>query len=181
LNGEPLASPTSPLNHGSTGIDPYRIACVSEDAELLAVAEVCSARSVREIVTDGAFYNQAIEITPATVGRNSLYHSPAGLYAVQALIAQTMGDVTVQCEATRGFIEVSRQPGRLLDVTLGRAGLLLGSVFLLDALNHQDLGSLEGQAATLGHEIVEQLWSTIDGFGQIRESKELSNLGVAYG
>jgi serine/threonine-protein kinase len=175
------------LNYGSAGIAYalYRIACASDDAELLALADAWSARSVREIGNEGAFYNRDIEITVETVGCSSLYHSPAGVYAVQALIAQARGDLPLQCLATEAFIQICRQPCTLLDVTLGRAGLLLGCVFLLDALSQQNLANfLAEQSSRLracGQEIHELLWQTIGRYAPIRESKELSNLGIAHG
>jgi serine/threonine-protein kinase len=70
-------------------------------------------------------------------------------------------------------------------VTLGRAGLLLGCVFLLDALSHETLtGYLAEHSRKLqacGREIQEQLWETIGSYAPIRESKDLSNLGIAHG
>lgn len=187
MRGESLASPTTSLNYGSAGVAYalYRIACASDDAELLALADVWSARSVREIGNESAFYNQDIEITPETVGRSSLYHSPSGVHAVQALIAQARGDLALQCAATEAFIEVSRQPCTFLDVTLGRAGLLLGCAFLLDALNERNpadfVAEQRSRLRAFGKEVQEQLWQTVGGYAPIRESKELSNLGIAHG
>ena len=187
MTGGPLAAPATSLNYGSAGIAYalYRIACASEDAKLLALADVWSARALREIGDDRGFYNQDLEITHQTVGRSSLYHSPAGVYAVEALIAQARGDVAVQCAATEAFIEFSRQPCTLLDVTLGRAGLLLGCVFLLDALSDLNypefVAEQKSRLRVRGREIQEGLWQAIRGYAPIRESKELSNLGIAHG
>jgi serine/threonine-protein kinase len=187
MNGEHLPPPTTSLNYGSAGLACalYRVACASEDAELLALADVWSSRSCREIGKEGAFYNKDIEITAETVGKNSLYHSPAGVYAVQALIAQTRGDIVSQCAATEAFIEISREPCPFLDVTLGRAGTLLASVFLLDAWSSQGpmtaVAEVKSRLRILGHDIFKQLWQTIDHYAPIRDSKELSNLGIAHG
>jgi eukaryotic-like serine/threonine-protein kinase len=187
MNGEPLAPPTTSLNYGSAGIAYalYRMACASDDAELLALADVWSARSVREVGNENAFYNQDFQITPEVVGRCSLYHSSAGVYAVQALIAQARGDIALQCASTEAFIGICRQPYTHLDVTLGRAGSLLGCVFLLDAQSDRNLAGFapeqKSRLRALGHEIQESLWQTITGYAPIRESNELSNLGIAHG
>jgi serine/threonine-protein kinase len=187
MRSEALRPPTTSLNYGSTGVAHalYRIACASEDAELLALADVWSTRSIREIDSEGAFYSRELGITPQTVGRSSLYHSPAGVYAVQALIAQARGDIGLQCAATQAFADTTRQPCASLDVTLGRAGLLLGCVFLLDALRDQNQKGLAGEQKNrllaCGHQIQEQLWQTIDAYAPIGESKELCNLGIAHG
>jgi serine/threonine-protein kinase len=187
LNGEPLIAPTTSVNYGSAGIAHalYRLACASDDAELLALADVWSMRSVREIDSEGGFYNPDFGLTPEVVGRRSLYHSPAGVYVVQALIAKSRGDIEGQCAATEAFIQFSRRPCRQIDLTLGSAGLLLGCVFLLDALKDPSRASLTApQVARLkarGSEIEDMLRQTMDGYGPIRDSKELRNLGIAHG
>jgi serine/threonine protein kinase len=185
LAGPSLPAPSTSVNYGAAGIAYalYRISCASEDAELLALADAWSARAVRQIADEGAFYNKEIDITPETVGRTSLYHSPAGVYAVQALIAQVGGDVLLQKLATSAFVEVSSQDCDKLDVTLGRAGTLLACSFLLRAAQASFRPEMQpiDRLRSLGGETSKQLWATIDGFAPIRESKELSNLGVAHG
>jgi eukaryotic-like serine/threonine-protein kinase len=185
LNGEPLAAPTTSLNYGSAGIAYalYRIACASEDAELLALADVWSARSLREIGDESAFYAEAFQITPETVGRSSLYHSPTGLHAVRALIAQARGDIDSQCGATEAFIQAAREPCAILDLTLGQAGLLLGCAFLLDALGdgNRFVREQKSRLKICGQDLKEQLWWRIEGYPPIGEAKELANLGVAHG
>ncbi|MGO9777798.1 MAG: lanthionine synthetase LanC family protein [Terracidiphilus sp.] len=187
MKGESLTPPTTSLNYGSAGIACalYQMACSSEDAQLLAAADVWSVRSIREIGNEGAFYNAEIEIIPKTVGHNSLYHSPAGVYAAQALIAQARGDIALQCAATEAFMQLCAQPSTFLDVTLGQAGLLLGCVFLLDAMSGLELVDRVAEQQTRllvrGREIHSLLWRTLDGYAAIRESRELTNLGIAHG
>ena len=187
MHGEPLSPPTALLNYGSAGLAYalYRMACASDSAELLALADVWSNRSLREIGNERAFYNEDIEITPHTVGRNSLYHSPAGVYAVQALVAQARHDIAAQCAATEGFINSSQGPSTFLDLTLGRAGTLLGCVFLLDGWSAQDatIAAVEerNRLRSFGHELFKQLWHTVESYAPIRECTELSNLGIAHG
>jgi eukaryotic-like serine/threonine-protein kinase len=187
MGGAPLPAPAASLNYGSAGVaySLYRIACASDDAELLALADVWSARSLREMGNEDAFYNRDFGITPETVGRNSLYHGPAGVHVVQALVAQARGDVVLQSAATQAFIDSARQPCVFPDVTLGRAGLLLGCVFLLDALRDQDqpgfVQEREGRLRALGQQSKAGLWRTIDRYAPVSESRELSNLGIAHG
>jgi len=142
-------------------------------------------RSVREVDSEGAFYNRDYGLTPEMVGRSSLYHSPAGVYVVQALIARSRGDLEGQCAATEAFIQFSRRPCPQIDLTLGRAGLLLGCVFLLDALKDPSRASLTApqveRLRARGSEIADTLQRTMDGYGPIRDSKELRNLGMAHG
>lgn len=185
LTGPTLPAPSTSVNYGAAGIAYalYRMSCASEDAELLALADAWANRAVRQIGDDGAFFNQEIEITPETVGYSSLYHSPVGVYAVQALIAQAGGDLFQQQMAISAFIEASRKSSDKLDLTLGRAGTLLGCSFLLHAA--QGSGNPEmlpvKELRSLGAETSKELWGILAGYGPIRESKELSNLGIAHG
>jgi eukaryotic-like serine/threonine-protein kinase len=79
-----------------------------------------------------AFYNGEIEITPETVGSTALYHSPSGVYAVQALIGHAMGDVVSQQAGIDSFIAASKPLCDNLDLTLGRSSTLTGCSLLLD-------------------------------------------------
>lgn len=185
LTGPSLSPPSTSVNYGATGIAYalYRMSCAAEDAELLALADAWCERAVRQIGDEGAFFNSEIDITAETVGRISLYHSPAGVHAVRALIAHVRGDVLLQQAAMAAFIEASGLPCDNLDVTLGRAGTLLGCSFLLSAANSSSNSEMlpVSQLRSLATETVQHLWRQIDGFAPIRESGELTNLGVAHG
>jgi len=185
LAGPALSAPFNSVNYGAAGIAYalYRMACAGEDAELLALADAWAGRAVRQISDEGAFYNEEIGITKETMGETSLYHSPAGVYAVQALVAQASGNARLQQLATSSFIEASSKDNEKLDVTLGRAGTILGSAFLLSAAEASlspEMQTME-RLRSFGRESAAKLWQTMEGFGAIRESKELSNLGIAHG
>lgn len=185
LNGPTLSAPSTSVNFGAAGFAYalYRMSSAGEDAELLALAVAWANRALRQIGEEGAFFNAEIGITPETMGRTSLYHSPAGVYAVQALIAQAGGDTLQQQMAISAFIEASRKPTHRLDVTLGRAGTLLGCSFLLRGAQvscNPEMLPMEA-LRSLGSEISRDLWSILAGYGPIRQSKELSNLGAAHG
>jgi hypothetical protein len=183
---QPLLTPATSVNYGSAGFAfaLYRMACATDDAELLAWADLWSTRALSEVENEGAFYDAAIEITPENVGRTSLYHSAAGVYAVQGLIAQARRDLSAVGTATSAFIEVSRRPGDHHDVTLGRAGSLLGCTLLLDAWRSPTPpGGVADKTAlvALGREVCAELWRIIDDYGPIRDEPRLSNLGIAHG
>jgi serine/threonine-protein kinase len=184
LNSGPLGAPATSINYGSAGIAHalYRMACATDDAQLLSLADVWSERAVREIPIPEAFYNRELGVTPQTVGETSLYHSPAGVYAVRAQIAQARGDVALLGDSIRKFIEASSRPCDRLDVTLGRAGTLLGCA-LLHGTASSRLGSAQsaGLLREFGQNTAWELWQTMATFAPIRESAELSNLGVAHG
>lgn len=187
MNDGGLLAPTASVNYGSAGIayGLYRLACADDHAELLALADLWSAKAVQAMDDERAFYNSELDITAEKVGRTSFYHSPCGVYAVQALIAQARGDIALQCGATQAFVQVCAQPCENPDLTLGRAGMLLGCVFLLDALpsgGHNDL--VREQKARLlaqGREIRDSIWRTVAGYRPIPESDQLRNTAMAHG
>ncbi len=186
LEGDPLPSPSTSVNYGSAGIAYalYRMACATEDAELLALADTWARRSAREIGLEGAFFNSEIGFTPETMGNTSLFHSSAGVFAVEALIAQARGDSLLHDRAIRAFVEISKEATEKFDVSRGRAGTLLACSFLLDAspapVLSEELQPLRLLRA-LGDETLQMLWQTIDNFAPVGEEKELTNLGVAHG
>ena len=191
LSGEALPPPAASLNYGSAGIayGLYRMACSSEKADLLALADVWSARSIREIVHDEVLYSEDLKITPETVGRRSLFHSAVGVHAVQALIAQARGDARSLSMAVNSFVTAAEYPcdgpelGLGLDITLGRAGILLACSSLLGVLPAKAKAGedLHEPLRALGRRMLSDIWGKLDRFPPISDSKELSLLGIAHG
>ena len=186
MRSAPLPPPAASLTHGSAGLACalHRIACANDDAELLALADLWSVRAIQEIADESAFSSDDLEIAPERA-LSSFYHGPAGVYAAQALIAQSRSDSAAQCVAAAAFMQACRKPWAALDLTLGRAGALLGCVFLLDALDaappSDGVASTRDELRGLGNNIFEQLWRIIGAYAPIRESRELSLLGIAHG
>ncbi len=182
-----LPAPTTSLNFGSGGVAYalYRMACATNDGEMLALADLWCVRALSEIGRDDALYSAEMEITPEKVGRNSLWHGAAGVHLVQALIARVRGDLATEHAAVDGFLRVSAGRSQITDLTLGNAGALLGCVLFLDLLRDDEASVALGEQARsvrqLGGEILAEMWRTIDGYGAIGECTELSNLGMAHG
>ena len=131
-------------------------------------------RAVGEINDTGAFYDDLLDITPKRVGSLSFYHGPAGVYAVQALVAHARGDAALRSSATQAFIDICRQPCEVLDLTLGCAGALLGCALLFEAFAHDGL-------RTVGDDIRNGIWRMLDGRLPIARSPELGAMGMAHG
>lgn len=177
-------APTCSLNHGSAGVAYalYRIACANDDAELLALADVWSERSIVRIGEPGAFESAALEITADSFDAASPYHGPGGTHIVAALVADARSDVTAACESARRFLETCRQPFTHNDVTFGRSGALLGSAFFLNLLAHQGpAASLRGAVRSLGNDLLNELWTTVEEYAPVGESTQLDELGIAHG
>lgn len=187
--------PCASINHGRAGVAYalYRIASSSGDGQLLAVADAWSAKALRDVDSPAAFRNEAFGLT-AKVGRTSFHHGPAGLYAVQAIIAAAQGDIDLQHRAIAGFLDWNEKTLMAadlevsdleVDLTLGLAGHLLGSAFILDAMGDGILPrSVAHQKAALlnfGRRLHERIWSFLDGLAPAGDSSGLADLGVAHG
>jgi serine/threonine-protein kinase len=175
LRDGPMPAPATSMNYGSAGVACalYRIACATDDGELLALSDVWSTRAVGELGSPGAFLDEALGITAARVGSLSLYHGPSGVYVLQALIAHARGDAGLRSAAARNFIETCRQPCDVMDLTLGRAGALLGCTLLLEAVDEDELRAT-------GNDLCDRLWQTLEGCAPIGESRD-PGLGMAHG
>ena len=88
------ATPLCSVNTGAAGVAYalYRIASVQEDSSLMALAELWIDRAARHAGRDECFYNELLDLSPATVGRVSLFHTAAGVSCVEALIATGLAD-----------------------------------------------------------------------------------------
>lgn len=187
LNAAALPAPTTSVNYGAAGIAYalYRMSSVEGDPEMLALADLWSRKAIRQIEDSTAFYNPELQITSETVGRSALFHSPAGVFAVNALIARARGDMVEQHSSVAAFINVSANHGDKFDITLGSAGTLLACSFLLDRDRASCLldGAPESMAAlkSFGSETANFLWKMIEPYPAIMDCQELSNLGAAHG
>ena len=177
MNGG-MAAPSASVNYGSAGLAMalYRVADAGEDPRLLAIADVWSERAVADIEHDGAFYDEAIAITPELVGSLSLYHGPAGIFLVKALIAHSRGDLMSQYAAAEAFMTVCRQPCEVLDLTLGCAGALLGCALLLETFD-----GLHDELHRVGDEIYGRLWERLQARTPNDRSAQSIGLAVAHG
>jgi serine/threonine protein kinase len=187
LLDEPLPAPSTSLTYGSAGLALAlcAMACIADDGELLATADVWSNRAVRAISDADAFYDEGLGITAQRVGSTSLYHGPAGVHVVQALIARARGDIATQSKAVQAFIETCSKPCDVLDLTMGNAGALLGCAFLLDAVQAErlpnDTAAIGDALQALGNDLLERLWKTIASYPPIGSVGELNALGIAHG
>jgi serine/threonine-protein kinase len=180
----PAAPPFCSVNYGMAGIAcaAYRLASLREDPHLLAAADLWATRAAGGMERDDAFYNPAIEITEATVGRTALYHSATGVHLVQAMVGHAMGDLVSVQSAFDDFVGAFRAhgPGANLDLTLGRSGVLLGCALLADLPARAEWLNPE-PVRRLGDEVMGGIWSEVDAMGPIDERASLRSLGIAHG
>jgi serine/threonine-protein kinase len=174
---EPLAS----VNTGGAGIAYalYRIASAREDPEPLALAELWIAAVERNAGDEASFYSDELDLTPATVGRASLFHTPAGISCVEALIGMALGDEARAAGGVERFIARSRGPCDNLDLTLGRSSTLLGCAALLAALPQAAVGA-RSALAQFGDEVADGIVGAMAVLPIVGAAQPL-NLGIAHG
>jgi serine/threonine-protein kinase len=172
------ASPTTSLTYGSAGVAyaAYRIACAHEDPRLLAFADAWAERAAIEH-GEKAFYSPEIQITPETVGRVSPFHSPSGVAAVQALIANSRADKYQFDLAVNRYLDLTSKDCPNPDLTLGRASVLHALTLLLPATAPENAAVLLQR----GEEMSADLLELIATEPAISEGGQITYLGVAHG
>jgi serine/threonine-protein kinase len=178
--------PTATINYGAAGIACalYRIAQARDEGALLSLADVWAERAVDAAQAAGSsesFYNPEREITEETVGSASAYHSVAGVHAVRALIACSLGFPGLHAAGVAAFVESARRPCPNPDLTLGRSGLLLAGALLHDTLRTEEPGEARPALAAWGNDLSGDLWTELQGKPAITDSVPRPELGMAHG
>lgn len=176
-------APTRSVNFGASGISYmfYRMACVREDARLLDLADVWSNRAASyPSAFDRSFYSDEIEINESSVGRNSIYHGPAGIHLVECLLNSCRGDHLSLHHSLNQYIQAVKEPCEFIDIALGKAGLLMGFAILykdLTAIRNFDFKEIVLSANT----IVNELWNELDQYPDIKMANKVDYFGMAHG
>ena len=153
----------------------YRIACVREDTNLLAASDAWLTHAVEKSSQLGAFSNKKIGLGEDTVGKISPFHTLSGVFAVQALIAHSMGEDHYTREAIANFIIAGSRSCDIYDVTLGKSSLLLISSLLLRAIGDSQ------PLRDFGQDVFNDIENYIDQRAPIPEDREIQYLGIAHG
>ncbi|HJP57998.1 MAG TPA: lanthionine synthetase LanC family protein [Gemmatimonadales bacterium] len=129
------AAPVASVTYGMAGVACalYRLALIRQDARALAAADLWIAHAIAARSRPDAFHNRAMGLTPRAIGNVSPYHTASGVDVVDGLIAQAMGDNARYRAAADRFAAAARARCTGRDLTLGRAGVLIGAALLLDA------------------------------------------------
>jgi serine/threonine-protein kinase len=173
--------PTTSLMYGSAGVAYffYRLACLRDDARLLATADLWCNRATREIGRPDAFHDPAWPAAEQEVAPASLYFGSSGVFFVQALIAQAMGDLHTARVAVKDYVAAARLPCDRPDLTLGRTSALIGCAALVEALPP---ALLEGSEIwDLGREVLASTWAILETYAPVGDCKPLAWLGIAHG
>jgi serine/threonine-protein kinase len=142
------------LAHGACGIG-YTLRRLAPDR--LAIAADWAAR-------DGDFHGS----------EGSLLHGRAGVHVLRALIAADRGDDATKTSALAAFLDASHTSSALLELALGKAGLLIGACELVEALGRDEA------LLARGTELAAELRAAMDA-ETFATSTTLPLLGLAHG
>lgn len=188
--GAPLARTGLPgagacsVHSGASGIAYalYRIACIRDDAKLLAAADLWSTRAIRHRNDPDAYFDRNLDITEANVGVASVAHSAIGTAFVHALIALASGEFVIAQQALDLFVmEATTRPCPNPDLFLGRAGHLVACASLFEAAEHAQAYVDRPRLKQLGDDMSRRLASELAEHPPISAGGPIDYLGAAHG
>jgi serine/threonine protein kinase len=181
LRDGPANPPFVSVNYGAAGVAyaMYRLALARDDAHLLALADVWAQKALALSRHEQAFFSPDYEIDEEGVGRASLFHSPSGVHAVRALVALARGEAASARKALSDFDAASRAPCEYIDLTLGKAGLLVGCAEVLEAARGA-LGVDESPVLARGGELRDEIQRVV-ARSEIATDVSTRSLGIAHG
>jgi serine/threonine protein kinase len=176
----PDNAPANSIYHGGAGVTLacLRLAFLRGDAELLATADLLATRSTKAFAIEERQWSNGINLR--TVDRVSLFHAGPGIHLAAVLAAECMGDATGRRNAVQAFISESMGKWRSPDLTMGRAGALLGALVLLRSLN-SDAVSERTKLLKAAEMVYGELEALLVSLGPIGQDDRLDFLGVAHG
>jgi len=174
-------APLSSINYGAAGVaySLYNIARRRADPKLLALADIWAQRAFASSGREDAFFRPELEIDRDRVGEVSLFHSMSGVYCVRALVSIAMGDPSGANSAIQSFVGKSRELCHSVDLTLGKASLLIGCAELVEATPTPWFFKAD-LVRSRGDEIAEELMVVIKS-QRVASSKTVTMLGIAHG
>lgn len=180
--GEGHKLPTCSADYGTAGIayGLLRLASNRDDPHLLSLADLWISKTLDHAGKENAFYNEKLELTKENVSDVSLHHMVNGVYFVRSWVSHALGDSLTEQAANEAFVMASQAETDKLDITLGRSSVLHGCSLLVENSRHSrhlDLTMLH----EFGDQVMKGIWNEISKFGPLKESTEMSFLGMAHG
>jgi serine/threonine-protein kinase len=162
-----------------TALGVYRLACMRDDPQLLAQAEVWASHAEMAGRRETAFASEALELSRAVVGPTSVYHTRVGIEYLQAVLAAgTVQPGELRRRIAR-VIRAAKPPTRASDLLTGRAGSLLLASWLVELA--RDVPAARGKILAFGSALEREILRRISGLGSVGRSRQLANLGIAHG
>ena len=174
-------APLHSVSYGSAGIAyaMYRYAMLRGSAAALAGADIWATRAQAGRASLGAFYD-AGELTQQSIGQTSLFYGPSGIAAIGAIIGHAAGDWNRVSGAVHDYLTTIEQKSPFDDLTIGRAGKLLGCVMLRDAIPGKQFVRTT-RLNRVGNALTRSLCRMIEKQPPVGAGAGMANLGIAHG
>jgi|GEM_PF-6257245 len=179
-----IKDPVSSINLGAGGISYmfYRMSGIESNPDLLNLSDIWVHHALNfESDYQKAFYSPENNLSEETIGKRSLYHSPTGVYILQALIEWKKGNQEGTHSALMNYLKYSQIEDSKLDLTLGKTGLLIGSSLILKEIGLTYCQSKIPELMDFTNEILKEIWEEIDQFPSIGEKNPMEYYGIAHG
>jgi serine/threonine-protein kinase len=152
-----LSPPTCSINFGAAGVAYalIRLANLTGEPRLLEHAErwLCAAETRSG---DADAFDDGDQLTAATTGAVSPFHTVSGLAVARALLSEATGDLGRWRSALAEYRLATAKPSENLDLTLGRASVLLVAALLIDRADRTWPESR--QLVVYGDEVCDGIW-----------------------
>lgn len=178
---EPMTSrPSCSAMNGAAGVALalHRIACAHDDGEVLALAQRWVSKAYRDLGTAEALHFDTL--TPELIGQCTPYHTEAGIHLAGAVLASEQQDWPRFREYASRYARTASLPCENPDLTLGRAGALLGLSILVDHAEGSPPDCCD-ELAPVGEALASGLYGWVERCGPLGEDPELQYSGVAHG
>jgi serine/threonine-protein kinase len=127
-----------------------------------------------------AVYRSDLPVTPDTVGCIWPCHSPAGMACLEALVANSTGDVYLRAAATNRLLQLSNDACDTIDIKNGSPNTLLALSLLVDAVRW-DAGSPLNPLVEAGNRWFASIRQQCDAMPGIADSEPDTCLGMGRG
>jgi serine/threonine-protein kinase len=180
-SAEPMRSrPSCSVMNGAAGVALalHRVACALDDGEVLALAQRWVAKAYRDLDTPEALHFDSL--TPELIGRSTPYHTESGIHFAGAILASEQQDWPSFREFAARYAGAALLPCPNPDLTLGRAGALLGLSILIE---HAEWGPAEcrSELVDAGETLAAGLFEWVEQSGPLGEDPALQYSGLAHG
>lgn len=168
------------LGRGGIAYALYRLACLRDDAALLALADAWLCRIEADLDAPDTFSANDHDLSVEALSPVSPFHAASGIHLLRALLSIVIGDDEALAAAVAHYCETAGRPWTNPDFTLGLGSVVVGAAALLEALPAADPDLLDPLLA-LGARVLGQLWEHADRAGPIGPNLTMGGLGMAHG
>jgi serine/threonine-protein kinase len=168
--------PKASVNMGAAGVayGLYRMSMARADPQLLAASEAWLVRAVDSSDLPDAFVDPSLGMDAESVGKAALYHSPTGIHLVRAFLSRAQGDVASLRHSVSAYSRSASAGPNGPDLTLGRAGVLLGFALLAE----NGTSPPESDISTHGTAVYGEVLAALEASTSVGPGRYL---GVAHG